>query len=290
MSKQHALFYAAIALAAAFTGCSRDGGVSLPPDAVAVVGGDVLTGRDLRQNVPAGLSVDDSTKLAKAYIRSWIDRKLLLRVASSQIDMAEIDRLVEEYRSELIAGAYRRSMASRADSGVLPQDSLLAYYDKHKSEFVLERPLVKGVYLKVPDDAANLRELRRLYRSDRDTDKDRLEKAAAGSAIHYDYFRDRWVDWEQIETRIPTGATENPASFLKSGKNIDVQSGGFVYLLAVTDYLAAGSPMPFEAAMPIIRERLLSRERRRLDTQLRRDLYEQSVADGTVRFPSGTVL
>ena len=43
----------------------------------------------------------------------------------------------------------------------LPEDSLRAYYDRHPDEFTLERPLVRGIYLKVPSDAPNLGTLRR---------------------------------------------------------------------------------------------------------------------------------
>ena len=264
-------------------GCRR-GGSALPPDAVVTVGNSVLTARDVRQAIPSGVGADDSLKLAQAFIRAWIDRRLLLDVAAGQIEMDEINRMVEDYRAELIINAYRRDMAARADSGIIPDDSVSAYYEAHKAEFALERPLVKGIYLKVPDDASNLRELRRLYRSDRSADIDRLEKAAAGSAIHYDYFRDRWVDWEQIETRIPANFTANPETFLKSPHPVEVSSDGFTYLLEITEWLPAGSPMPLEAAAPIIRERLTTLQRRRLDTRLRNDLYEQSVADGTVVF------
>ena len=279
------IIISAAVVAAACWACGRDGGsASLPPDAVVSVGSAVLTVRDVRQNVPAGLAPDDSAKLANAYVRRWVDAQLLTNVAAAQVDMAEIDRLVDEYRRELIINSYRRQMAQRTDESVFAEDSLMAYYEKSKRDFVLERPLVKGVYLKVPDDAGNLRELRRLYKSEKPDDVDRLEKVAPISALHYDYFRDRWVDWEQIESRIPVNTTESVLATLKAHKQIDMSADGFVYLLDVTDYLPAGSVMPYEFARQYIVERMLSRERTRLDTQLRNELYERSVADGTVRF------
>lgn len=283
MNLKTLMIFAAVA-ATAFAGCGRDGSASLPPDAIVSVGEAVLTIRDVRQNVPAGLLPEDSTKLASAYIRRWIESELLTSVAASQVDMTEINRLVDDYRRELIINSYRRQMALRADENMLPDDTIRAYYEKHKKEFVLERPLVRGLYLKVPADDRNLRELRRLYRSKRADDIDRLEKVAPGSAIHYDSFRDRWVDWEQIESRIPINTTETVLSNLQARKPIDMTGDGFVYLLDVSDYLPAGSTMPYEFARQLIVERLLSVERRRLDTQLRDELYERAVSDGTVKF------
>ena len=122
------IIISAAVVAAACWACGRDGGsASLPPDAVVSVGSAVLTVRDVRQNVPAGLAPDDSAKLANAYVRRWVDAQLLTNVAAAQVDMAEIDRLVDEYRRELIINSYRRQMAQRTDESVFAEDRLKSY-------------------------------------------------------------------------------------------------------------------------------------------------------------------
>ncbi|MDE6467782.1 MAG: peptidyl-prolyl cis-trans isomerase, partial [Muribaculaceae bacterium] len=256
------------------------------PDKILVcVGDSALSAARLQKAVPAGLSAADSAAYAKAYIRSWIDSRLVTEVAADMIDMAEIDRLTAEYRDELIKTQYRRLMARQAGDGQFSDDSLARYYDTHLADFKLERPMIKGVYLKVPDDTENLATLRRLYNSGKPADSDRLEKAALSSAIHYDYFRDRWVDWQQVETRIPLdfGAAANN---LAANKPIDLEHGGFVYLLSISDYLPVGATMPYEAAKPLIRERLLAIHRVDFDRRLRENLFNSAVADGTVSFPA----
>lgn len=261
--------------------CSRGGSVSIPADTLATCGNDCLTRTELQRSMPAGLTADDSTLFARAYIRNWLESKLIAAVAVDEIDMAEIDRLTEEYRQSLITAQYRRSMARQASDGIFSPDTVKAYYDEHREDFAIERPLVKGVYLKVPQDARELATLRRLYKSERPVDIDKLDKAALGSAIHYDYFRDRWVDQEQIENRVPADI----AASLAARKPVDITSGGFVYLLSINDYLPAGSTMPYEAAVPLIRERLLTQRRIAYDEQLRNELLARAIADGTVTFP-----
>lgn len=268
-------------LAAGLAACRGGGDAVVAPDAVASVAGDVLTRAEVRRNVPAGISAADSAAVAKAYVKDWIEQKLIEHVAASQVDMVEIDRLTAEYRRRLITTAYRREMARHAD-GVFSDDSLRAYYDAHTADFRLTAPMVKGVYLKVPSDAAALREIRRLYRSHNEADIDRLEKAALGTAIHYDYFRDNWIDWEQIATRIPLEFTAADIERLRSQGYIETDAQGFAYLLAVNDFLPAGAVMPYEAAVPLVRERLLTRRRRAYDAVLRTELYRQALADGTL--------
>lgn len=254
-------------------------------EALAVVGKSALTRTELSKAMPGGLTSADSTAFARAYIQRWVNARLIEQVAEDEVDMAEIDRLTSEYRLSLIMSQYRRSMATQA-AGDFSEDSLRAYYEAHKADYRLERPLVRGVYLKVPDNAVNLAVLRRLYTSSKSADMDRLEKEAPKTAIHYDYFRDRWVDWEQIENRIPADISSGDV-FLRSKRQLDVTNGGFIYLLHVSDYLPSGAPMPFEAAAPLIRERLLTLNRQIYDASLLKELYDRAVGDGTLTFPQG---
>lgn len=279
--------YAAVAIAlAACTG--SNGTANAHGDILAAVGKNTLTRTDLKKSMPGGMTPDDSTAFAHAFIKQWVEERLVENVASEVVDIDEINRLTAEYRLSLIMSQYRRNMATQAE-GIFSQDSLRAYYESHKSDFVLERPLVRGVYLKIPDDAANLRTLRRLYTSTKDADMDRLEKEAPRTALHYDYFREQWIDWEQIETRIPTDIT-NPDTFLKAGKPLDISVDGFTYLLHISDYLPSGASLPFEAAEPMIRERLLTRNRRAYDAELLHALFDRAVSDGTLTFPAGNPL
>ena len=281
------LLFAAVSAVVLLAGCRGGGDASaLPPGALVVVGNHCLTRAEVDAHMRAGLSAADSTEMARAYIRSWIDGRLVTEVASEEVDMAEIDRLTDEYRTELIKAQYRRTMAMQASDGMFAPDSLRAFYDSRHDEFVLERPMLRGIYLKVRDDAPNLPILRRLFKSDRATDIDRLEKEAL-TAVHYDYFRDRWVNLDQVETRIPIDFSAQVTASLQAGKPLDVHSGGCVYLLSVSEYLPSGSVMPFEAAEPLVRERLLTTHRMAYAARLRNELFSTALDREIVRFPTG---
>ncbi len=267
------------------TGCSGGADVSADPDVLVAIGSETLRTPELRKAVPAGLPEADSIAVAHAYMRSWIETRVVALRAAEVVDMDEIDRLVDDYRAELVMNRYRSAMAAQASDGIFAEDSLRAYYESNLNAFKLERPMLKGIYLKLPDDADKLAQIRRLYKSDKEADLDRLEKAAASEAIHYDYFRDNWIDIEQLETRIPADF-ETLKPQLAARRPVDVTSDGFVYLLSISDYLPAGATMPYEAARPLIRERMLAVKRLDYDRRLRESLFNSAVADGTVVFPN----
>lgn len=259
-------------------GCSDKNDSELPDDFLAAYDSDVITLSEVKKAMPGGMNADDSARFVKAYVKNWVQAKVITREAASHIDMEEIDRLAEEYRTNLILTAYRRLMFER-NADAIPADSIQAYYDEHKTDFVLQRPMVKGTYLKVADDAKNLRTLKRLYKSDRPEDADRLEKEVLSSAIHYDYFRNKWVDWEQIEMKIPEDFGPSGDSWLASHSNLEKSVGGFTYLLYITEVLPSGSPMPVEAASSQIVNRLLNINRAEYDRKILNELYQQALND-----------
>ncbi len=273
------IFAIGIAFLIAATSCGNKNGDAEP--FVASVGNEKLTYEELRTKIPSGIAADDSVRLARAYIRAWIDDRLISRVASKEIDMTEIDRLTNEYRNRLIMWEYGRQMFDAHQPAPASEDSLRAYYEQNREEFRLSRPMVRGVYLKVPDDDKSLSTLRRLYRSTKAADIDRLEKSELSRAVHYDYFRDRWVDWEQIENRIPYDfGTAGADAFLRAHRYIDTSAGGFTYLLDISEVLPSGAIMPYEAAKEMIAERMKFQSRRTFDLTLRQDLFDRAQSDG----------
>ncbi len=280
---RHIAAFAALLIVILASGCSDSPKAKNDGQLLAVVGKSRLTRADLANALPRGLASADSARYAEAFIRRWVESNLISEIASTEIETTDIDRMVNDYRNQLIEMEYRRRMAETHTPSTFPEDSLRAYYQTNKEDFVIERPLLQGIYLKVPDNANNLNLIRRLYRSDKQADIDRLEKEVLNMAIHYDYFRDKWVDWDQIERHIPYDFGSNPDTFLKGRDHFETTAGGFVYLLDIKDVLPTGSIMPYENAKIPITERLAAQKRAEYDSQLMSNLYNRSLADGKIQ-------
>ena len=156
--RNHNIFISAVLLLIILsTACSnknkQDSG-----DILVTVGNAVLTLDDLRKQLPSGLSAEDSTALAHSYIRSWIDSRLISEIASQNIgDLTEIDRMTEQYRNELITYEYRRRMFDDRIKSEITEDSIKKYYDENLTELKLQRPILKGIYLKIPNESPSLK-------------------------------------------------------------------------------------------------------------------------------------
>ena len=228
------------------TACGSGGAVA-DGDVLASVGTSMLTVDDLRDNTPLGLSSEDSVLFCRAYIKQWIDSRLVSEIAVRNISGTEkIDKMVEEYRNDLIMKEYKRLMYEENGGRWFSVDTLKSYYDNHKSDFILKKPLVRGIFLKLPQDAPRLQDVRKWYCSDNSDDIERLEKYTLQDAVQYDYFRDRWTDWNDIQNHIPMDFGGSPDMFLKKNDNFEMTRDGYTYLLSVSEYLPSGSEVPFD--------------------------------------------
>ncbi|MDE7153690.1 MAG: peptidyl-prolyl cis-trans isomerase [Muribaculaceae bacterium] len=271
----------AITVLAFLTACNNTNEGSDGGNVLVRLGNSTLTATEVRASIPAGTESADSLRLAQRYIDQWIDTHLITDVvAPSMPDIDEINRLTEQYRLSLIEDAYRTRMYRKNGDDNIPEDSLRAYYDKYKDKFRLKSPIVKGVYLKFPDDSKALKEARKLIKSSTQDDVDKLEKIAYDNAVNYDYFRDRWVDWQKMMALIPSDFGSDPMSFPLLNRYMDISADGFTYLLNITDCKGVGEQIPYEYAREQIRSTILYEHRKEYDRSLRNQLKEEALENG----------
>lgn len=270
-----------IAALAFFTACNTTREGSDGGNVLVRIGNSTLTLTELRDAVPQGTPEEDSVRLAQNYIQRWIDTHLITDIVAPQIpDMDEINRLTEQYRLSLIEDAYRARMYNKKGEYNIPEDTLKAYYEASKDYLKLKSPIVKGVFLKFADNSEQLKDARRLFKSERQDDIDKLEKLAYDGAVYYEYFRDRWIDWQKMLAVIPSDFGNEPLSYPGNHKSTDLSADGFTYLLYITDYKAAGTQIPYEYAREQIRDAILYDRQKEYDAALRKQLREDAIEDG----------
>lgn len=252
---------------------------------LARVGNSVLTSEDILSVMPFGLSKDDSVKFVRGYVRTWIDNKLIGEVAINNIpDSKAIDRMVDDYRTELIMWEYRKIMLDQHAPSFLCEDSLKAYYEKYPGDWVNEKPLLKGIFVKVPESDAHLDDIRKWYKSDKTSDLENLEKYTLSKTVEYYYFRERWTDWTVLKDKIPFSDNFSPDNYWKNHKSFEISQNGQIYLLSVSEYMPAKSAMPYEVATDAIKDRLSNERRLQYDRELKDELFNKGIKSGEVEF------
>ena len=246
------------------------------------VDGRFLYREDLLAVQPAGLSPDDSLLFAEDYVRNWVEEVLLYDKAEENIpDNAEVERLVANYRKSLILHIYQQALIRQKLSAQVTEEEVEAYYRDNNHLFKVDRPLIKGLYIKVPLKAPHLSDVRRWYRSDNHDAVEHLEKYSLRNAVKYEYFYDKWVPAADVLGQLPEGGREaEPA--LAQKRPVELADTAYHYFLNVTGYRAVGEDEPYELARDHARDLLLNIRQVEFMRGVRDDLYRRAMENNEI--------
>lgn len=273
--------------ACAFSGCSghKDGDGTADEDIVAQFRDSILYLSDVDRQLPPDISTEDSLALRQTIIDSWIDGILIEDLAETQItDMERIDRLTDAYRRSLIADSYKRQQRDKSILSV-DQDSISAYYKGHRRELRLERPIVKGLYIKLPKSSGMINDIREWMRDSGPESLDALENRGVREAVQYEYFADRWMDFDVLAGEIPYRFGDADM-FVSQTTDFETEWNGMVYILHIGEYRRSGETMPEQYASPIIEERIKANMLANYEHNLIKALRVKAIEKGILTIPA----
>lgn len=236
--------------------------------------------QDVLGRIPAGLEKEDSAEMFDELVASWARGVLFMNEAES-LDPAiaeNIEKKVNDYRAHLIADAYLRQLDSSGNFDI-PEDSVKSYYSAHLKEFILQRPLIKGVFLKIDAASPSLEETRKLMNEGSESAVEKIERYAGNDVITLEAFQNRWIDISMAADLFPARPTEllkNP----KEGSLTETMRGQTCSMLKITDLIPAGEQAPYEYARSRIFEIFRAGSRRRSEKNLLIGLLERANSRG----------
>lgn len=236
---------------------------------------------NLKDIIPSNISRSDSTILINDYIDKWIRKQLLLRRAELNLTEEEknVDEQLENYRTSLLIFKYEQSLIKQKLDTIINMEEIEKYYSDNPANFLLNNNIVKAIFIKVPRDAPDLRDLRRWYRNDTDENLKKLEAYAFQYAEIYDYFNDDWVDFTEIEKNLPV-RIDNAQSLLKYRKYYEVRDSSFYYYLNIKDYRLLGSVAPLSYVIDDIRTIIMNKRKIQMVQRLESNIYNDALNRG----------
>ncbi len=254
-------------------------------DPFVQIGEKILTKNQIYQAVPNGISNEDSTIFAQEYINRWIRSELLLSKAELNLTPEEKDvsALLEEYRRSLLIHQYQQKLLEQKYSPLIKSSEIKNYYTEMVDNFKLSEPIIKGVFVIVPQSAPNIDDLVKLYKSDDSEDLVKLEAYCFQNAKKYEIFLDHWLTLEEISKRLPQ-AINRPERFLRNNKHYQTSDSLFNYYLSIDEFKVASDLAPLEFVENKIKAILLNKKRLEFIKQLETDLYEEALKNKNINF------
>ncbi|MDR1623592.1 MAG: peptidyl-prolyl cis-trans isomerase [Tannerellaceae bacterium] len=254
-------------------------------DIIVSVKDRVLYRTEISSLIPRGTSSTDSLLLAENYVKKWIKDALVYNVALRNLgnEKEEIEKLVDDYRYSLYRYRYQEKLIWERLSANIRESDKLNYYDENQDKFVLDKSLIKGLFLKIPVDAPSLSDVKNWYKSSSAESLEKIEKYSIQNATIYDYFYDRWIDFDEVMSNIPVRIS-NTSQFLKNNKTVEVTDSSFCYLLNIKEYIPVGKVAPYEYAEAQIIEMLINQRKMEFLRNFENELYNDAIKGGDVVF------
>ncbi len=249
------------------------------PRAVARVNEVFLYETDLSGIVDDRTSPEDSTARVTAYVNSWIRKQLIIQEATRRmnIDEAEVERKVLEYRYSLIGYEYQNFyIRQHLDENISPQE-IADYYNTHQDNFALKQNIVQGTFIKVPRTAPRTNKVKDMIFSRKPKDLEELRSYCLSFSTAYHLSDSLWMEFDKLVVNSPIAEIPNKIQFLKTNPYYETSDADFLYFLKIDNYKISDNVSPLEFVKEDIRNILLNKRKVELARALEDEVYENAV-------------
>lgn len=238
--------------------------------------------------VTKGLTGADSLSLAENYVDQWVRCEVKMQEAESILaaEMSEVEKMVAEYRTSLLSNRLEQKyLAGRLDT--LITDSVVrSYFESHRKEFVIDRTILKGRIVRLPDNYRQSVKLFNLMGSkNKDKQKDFLDLCKKNNFELHTF--DSWVDFSEFLSYLPVRRDKNYDYILSGGEIRQMADADSKYFIEITDVLRKGEPAPYERVEELVRRLLYNRRRGEIVTLYNDSLYNAALVEGRIRIKNG---
>ncbi len=247
--------------------------------AIARVGESYLYIKDVKNMVPEGTSAADSIKIIHNYINTWASQKLVLAAAENNINddlKADIDKLIEQYKTDLYAQSYIERIVSRSLDTIVSDDEIQALYEETKSNFKVRSKLLKLRFVVLAKSHQDLAQIKIRFSRFNSKDKEYIEQ----KGIQFKQFAlndDVWVDSSTLFEKFPFLTHENENEYLSSGKFIEKSDSENTYLIRIKEVLNSGEVSPFSYQRETLKDILLSRRKLKLIHSFKKEITDNAI-------------
>lgn len=245
---------------------------------LARVGEKVLYDSDLQSVIPSGLSHDDSLMMAQDYIKKWIMNELLVGKAEENLSPGQKDLTKElmDYRNSMLTYRYKMELMLQKLDTTVSQQEISNYYNLYQENFVLDRTIVKAIFIQIPAEVSNPQQVKVFCEQVTDDNLKELQEYCTKFAITYDVFVDNWVDLDLIAAKMPE-PVDNEKILLRRNNQIEMRDDGFYYLLCIIDFRLKSQTAPIEYVSESIRNLIINKRKIDFLKKLEEDVYNEGV-------------
>lgn len=250
---------------------------------LARVGDRVLYFDELPATLQYDVASSDSVMVLRGYADKWVRSMLLFVTAEKSLgrNVETVERQLEDYRRSLYAYEYERRYLTKHLDTVVSAEEVRVFYEANTESFVLAEPIVRAVFVVVPQSSDYVEEFRATYRVTDDAGVQALSSLSMRSGILLRLVPEDWVPLSYIERQLPLGF--DSGLLTRQARNLEVKDGDDVYLVSFSEWRQAGSVAPLEYVSSSVRNVILNQREMSLLQDLESRLLQEAISSGVAK-------
>lgn len=251
---------------------------------VAQVGDKKLRESDVQSIYAQAVTAEDSTALLEIYVDRWVKKELKLRAAETLFRDSEeaIEAMVAEYRNSLLTRRLDQYYVDQELDTLFTDAQIEEYYNRHPSDFRLDRTVVRGRQMLVPSNFRQTTKLREAMRSTSDEKLQDWRDMCQKNSIEIQEYTS-WVDYSEFLSTLPTSRGRKYEELLKQDVLQEMRVDDGRYYFVITDIRRAGDAAPLERVRETIKRILFNQRQSEIIRSHEEQIYEQALASGELR-------
>ena len=238
---------------------------------------------EVLNNMPSGLSPEDSVTLVKEYIDAWVKEKLVLHAAERNLSVREknFDKKMEDYRNGLLINAYYDKLVSDTTKFNISQEEMDAFTNDFGKRYTVDKDIVKLNYVKLAAKSALTDKVRDILFDEekRTSDKELLIKLLVDS-VEYMIDDKTWLYLDDIQAEVPFEVDDKQ---LQSGPQyVDKTVSGYRYLMVILEHKDRRTMNETQDERAAARMMLVNQRKREFIENHVNLLYEKALKDGAI--------
>ncbi len=252
-------------------------------DPIAKVNNNYLFREDIAGIFPADVSSADSIKLARQYIDKWIRNQLFLRLAEANLpaDEMNLDKQISDFRSSLLIFKYQQYLLNQKLDSIITSKEIEEYYQENANNFILDKTVITGIFLKVPVNAPSKNRLLEWFRNANDLLQ--IENYSSQHAVNYIRFDETWIYLDDILKEFPAESSIAVGN-ISNIDHITAEDNDYHYFLGILEHKSPRSQMPLSLASIRIRDIILNKRKIEFLNDLERKVLTEGLSKNAYQY------
>jgi hypothetical protein len=233
--------------------------------------------KDLEGLIPANTSKSDSINLISRYVRSWINKQLVIAEASEKlnIDEADLERKLLDYQYAILIHEYQKFYIEQKLNEEVKDSEIEQYYTLNKDNFPLRQSIVKCRFVKVPNVAPRINQLPRLIQSTSSKDFRDLKTFCYQYAATF-FLDSIWMNFDEIVKNTPLVNIDNKVHFIMNNRYYETSDDAFFYAFKISEYRISNEIAPLDWVKDDIKKIILNKRKVALAKELEDKIYDRA--------------